>query len=141
MTTNAFSQAVAGASLAAITAAIGPNAQFAIYGGSIPANSGASTAANTQLMSGTITSWGTPTYSSGLGAMVSDGVFSASSYGTIASGTATFAKTSTSGSVGVRLSTVSANGGGGEAQVGNVNFQTGVNETPTISLSIPCDAV
>ncbi|MDE2254329.1 MAG: hypothetical protein KGL42_08715 [Betaproteobacteria bacterium] len=141
MTTNAFSQAVAGASLAAITAAIGANAQFDIYGGTVPADSGASTAANTLLMSGTISSWGTPTYSSGLGAMVSDAVFSASSYGTIASGTATFAKTSTSGSVGVRLSTVTATGGGGEVQVGNINFQTGVNETPVMSISIPCDAV
>lgn len=141
MTTNAFSQAVAGASLAAIVAAIGPNAPLSIFGGTVPANSGASTSGNTQLMSGTISSFSAPSYSSGLGAMVSTATFSAASYPTIASGTASFAKLQTSGSVGVRLSTVTATGGGGEVQVGNVNFQTGVNETPTLTISIPCDAV
>ncbi len=139
MSTNAYRQSVASASLAALTNAIGPNSTITYYSGTPPASCDAALSGNTALTSGTITSWSAPTYSSGSAAMVSTASMSASGYGVIASGVATFARIATSGGVVVRQPTIGTSGA--EITIGNTTIQTGTTIPISYQITEGCDSV
>ena len=141
MSTNAFIQSVAGSGLAALVAGIGPNSVLAIYDGTEPADSGAALAANNLLVSGTISAWGAPAYSAPASGMVSNATFTSSGYAPSSGGVASFARLLTSGAVCVRQATVTATGGGGEVQLGNINIQLGTQVPLTYDFTLPSDSV
>lgn len=103
-----LAQSLATASLSAITAALGPDTGVKAYNGPPPAGPDSSET-NTLLTSGVVSTWSTPTYSASSSGMSSSGTFTSSGYAVIASGIATHAMISTSGSTQEQMVAVGSN--------------------------------
>lgn len=132
-----LSQSAASDALAALIANLGNDSACSIYGGTAPAGPSTALSGNTLLVSGEITSWSAPAYSSENGGMVSVGTFSEASYSPAAAGTATFARLLTSGGVAKEQLTVGTSGA--DVIVGNVSIQTGTAVEMSMTLTIPCE--
>lgn len=144
MTTGLFKQSVAGAGLNALVAAIGPNAPFNVYDGTVPSNTGSALSGNNLLFSGTIGSFASAAYNSASGAMVSQAAFTgsgSSGYAPSSGGVASFARVNTSGGVCVRQVAVGASGSGAEFILGNTTVQLGVDVACSYAIDTPCDTV
>lgn len=134
-----LSQANASAALSAMTSNLGANTEFAIYSGTAPAGPDSALSGNTLLVSGQVSSWGSPTYSAPTSGMQSAGTMSSGSYNPAASGTATFARLVTSGSVAEIQLTVGTSGA--DVILGNTSIQTGVPVAMSIALTVPSQSV
>lgn len=93
-----LSQSQATAVVNAMTTNLGSNSGVKVYNGAPPAGPDSSET-GTLLVSGVATSWGAPTYNSGVSGMASSATMSASGYSPAASGIATHAMITTSGGV------------------------------------------
>ena len=131
-----LAQSNATATLNGMTADLGATPSIAIYSGTAPAGPDTALSGNTLLVSGIVSSLGTPTYSSALSGMASTATMSASSYTPVTSGTASFARILTSGSVAKQQLSVGTSGT--EVVLGNASIQTGVSVNFTsVQLAIP----
>ncbi|QGZ66252.1 hypothetical protein [Paraburkholderia acidisoli] len=130
-----LSQSAASAAVSALATNAGTNAVLSVYSGTVPAGPDTALSGNTLLASGTITSWGSPTYVSANGGMTSVGTFSAASYSPAAAGTATFARLSTSGGTAEQQLTVGTSGA--DVILGNTSIQTGTSVEMAFSLVVP----
>ncbi len=134
-----LSQEAASTTLAALTSDLGANPSLVIYSGTVPAGPDTALSGNTALVSGGISSWGTPTYNASTSGMSSSGTFTASGYSPAASGTATFARLITSGSVAREQLTVGTSGA--EVILGNTTILTGTTVEMSMQLTIPSQSV
>ncbi len=134
-----LSQSNATATLNGMVADIGTNAPLALYGGTVPAGPDSGLSGDTKLVQGVVSSWSSPYYNSATSGMSVSGTMSSGSYSPLASGTASFAVISTSGSVEKQQYTVGTSGA--EVIVGNTLIQTGVPVAMSLTLTIPSQSV
>ena len=130
-----LSQAAASAMLSALTGDAGTSATLVLYSGTAPAGPDTALSGNTALVTGTISSWGSPAYNGTDGGMASAATFSAASYSPANAGTATFARLITSGGTVVAQLTVGT--ASADVIVGNTSIQTGVPVAMSLSLYVP----
>ena len=134
-----LSQATASAATSAITGNFGANATLVIYSGTAPAGQDTALSGNTALVTGTVSSWGTPSYNSTNGGMTSTGTMSAASYAPAASGTASFALILNSG--GTALAQLTVGTSGTDVILGTTTISTGTNVAMSVSVNVPSQSV
>lgn len=134
-----LSQAAASAGISALTANLGSNSIFALYSGTAPAGPDTALSGNTLLVSGTVSSWSAPAYNSGNAGMTTTATLSAANYAPSASGTASFARLMTSGSVAQEQLTVGTSGT--DVIMGTTTVTTGTNVALSMQLTMPSQSV
>jgi len=122
-----LSQALASAVVSATISTIGTNAVIDVYSGTVPAGPDTALSGNTLLVSGEIASWESIAYNAEDEGMESVATFSAAGYSPAASGTATFARITTSGGTAHMQLTVGTSGA--DLILGNTGIQTGTTVT------------
>lgn len=137
-----LSQSSATASVNALVSNLGASASVAIYDGTVPAGPDTALSGNTLLVSGVVSSWASASYDSTVSGMSQVATMTSSSYAPAASGTATFARFLTSGSVAQQQLTVGTSGSGADVILGNTAIQTGVNvDFTSVKLYVPSQSV
>lgn len=135
-----LSQSNATAALNAMVSDLGASASIAIYNGTAPAGPDTALSGNTLLVSGVVSSWGTAAYDSAVSGMASVATMTSSAYAPTTSGTATFARILTSGSVAKQQLTVGTSGT--DVILGNTSIQTGVNvDFTSVKMYVPSQSV
>ena len=135
-----LSQSNATAALNAMVSDLGASASIAIYSGTPPAGPDTALSGNTLLVSGVVSSWGSAAYDSTVSGMAQVATMTSSNYAPAASGTATFARILTSGSVAKQQLTVGTSGT--DVVLGNTSIQTGVNvDFTSVKMYVPSQSV